>query len=754
MAYKIQTKRSETRICSYSNSKLMRKGYERTRPESISLKYYFHVCFRRGFKFLNTARLSAIFVALITCACAKPSIQLSQAADQNVLLITIDTLRADALGCDGGPARTPNIDALAAAGLRFSFAHSQAVVTLPSHASILTGLYPFQHGYRQNSGYRLTPGVQTLAARLKASGFQTGAFVGAFPLDARFGLTPGFDVYDGRFDNVGSGAEFLLPERPATVVVSRATEWIRGTHQKWFAWVHVYEPHAPYRPPPPFDREYASQPYYGEVAEVDRALAPLLDLARNSASTGRPTLVILTGDHGEALGDHGETTHGLFAYEATLRIPLIIAETGTQRHSSFAFKETPEVSDQPARHVDIVPTILDVLAMPVPADLPGHSLRTRADRDGGAGRASYFEAMESMIDFGFAPLDGVLVGRDKYIQLPIPELYDLKTDRAEATNLVDRSAERARTLSARLSDFHASRPASPRAEAPEVDARLRALGYVSGSAPLKPKYAERDDPKRLIAIDRLMKEAVALDEEGSVKEAMGRYREILSQRPDMMAASRHLAFDHWRIGELPPAIDSLRAALGAGPPTVGAQVQLGTYLAEAGHSAEAIEILRLAAAAEPDLDAWNALGIAYARGGQPAQALTTFARSLEIDPGNAMTYENIGTVHLQAGRLADAKRAFERATASNPDSSQAHAGLAVVALKSGDRKTAIAEWTRSVQLQPSNFDAVYTLGMQLLEDGQTEAARRYLTQFIQHAPRGQYGADIDKVSALLARLKP
>src|SRR4029453_17999983 len=154
--------------------------------------------------------------------------------------------------------------------------------------------------------------------------FATAAFVGAFPLDARFGLTPGFDVYDGRFDDAGGGGVFLLPERPATAVVARASEWINSQGSgKWFTWVHVFDPHAPYRPPSPFDSEYSGRPYYGEIAAVDRALGPLLDFARNSP---RPTLVVLTGDHGEALGDHGETTHGLFAYEATLHVPLIVAE--------------------------------------------------------------------------------------------------------------------------------------------------------------------------------------------------------------------------------------------------------------------------------------------------------------------------------------------------------------------------------------------------------------------------------------------
>jgi arylsulfatase A-like enzyme/tetratricopeptide (TPR) repeat protein len=733
------------------------RGYERRRIDATTLGYYSAVSRVRCFKILDAAALSVFFVALGVSACAKKSLDFAQASDRNVLLITIDTLRGDALGCDGGPARTPNIDALAAGGVRFSFAHAQAVVTLPSHASILTGLYPFQHGYRENSGYRLTPGVQTLASRLKSVGFSTGAFVAAFPLDARFGLTPGFDTYDGRFDDVGSGAEFLLPERAAPVVVDRAVRWIQQRNDRWFAWVHLYDPHAPYRPPPPFDREYAAQPYYGEVAAADLALGPLLAAAR---AASRSTLVVLTGDHGESLGEHGELTHGLFAYESTLRVPLIIAElggaggTGTSGGSPRPGPFGPgEASDQPARHVDIAPTLLDALGIPVPSELPGHTLRTRADRDSGASRASYFEAMESMLDFGFAPLDGVLVGREKYIRLPLPELYDLGADRGETSNLVDRAAERGRVLAARLSDFHATAPGAPQPESADVAARLRALGYVSGSAAPKSHYGEQDDPKRLVEIDRLMHEAVALDDEGKLADGIARYRRILSTRPDMMAASRHLAFDLWRVGDLPAAIGALRDAFGASPPTAGARIQLGTYLGEAGRTGEAIALLTQAVETEPNLDALNALGIAYARSGRAAEALSVFRRSLEIDPGNAMTFENIGAVHLDAGRLPDAKHAFEQAIASNAESSQGHAGLAMVAIRQGDRKTAIARWERAVALQPSNFDALYDLCVQLAQDGQLAASRKYMEQFVRTAPRGQYGKDIDKLSALLAHLR-
>jgi tetratricopeptide (TPR) repeat protein len=400
-----------------------------------------------------------------------------------------------------------------------------------------------------------------------------------------------------------------------------------------------------------------------------------------------------------------------------------------------------------------VPTILDALAMALPPELPGHSLRTRADRDGGAARASYFEAMESMLDFGFAPLDGVLAGREKYIRLPVPELYDLGADQAEGTNLVDRAGERARVLASRLNDFHASPPGTPQPESPEVIARLRALGYVSGSAAPKARYTEQDDPKRLVDIDRLMHEGVALDDEGKLGDGIARYRQILAKRPDMMAASRHLAFDLWRVGDLPGAVAALRDAFKVSPSTAGAKIQLGTYLSEAGETAPAIELLREAVTAEPTLDALNALGIAYARHGRAGDALSTFARSLEIDPGSAMTFENIGAVHLDAGRLADAKRAFEQAIASNAESSQAHSGLAMVAIRQGDRKTAIARWERAVALQPSNFDALYDLSVQLAQDGQLPAAKRYMEQFVRTAPRGQYAKDIDKMTSALAHLR-
>jgi tetratricopeptide (TPR) repeat protein len=593
--------------------------------------------------------------------------------------------------------------------------------------------------------------MPTLATLLKAQGFATAAFVGAFPLDARFGLTPGFDVYDGRFDDL-SGGGFIIAERPATRVVDAANAWIRAQSGRWFTWVHVYEPHAPYRPPPPFDKEYANRPYFGEVAAVDAALGSLFDLVRASP---RPTLAILTGDHGEALGDHGETTHGLFAYESTLRVPLIITELaphGSDRRATLSESRRPEISDAPARHVDILPTVLDALQIAAPPDLPGHSLRRSIDRSGAAERASYFEAMSPMLDYGWAPLTGVLSGREKYIDLPLTELYDLAADPGEHTNLSVRAPERQRALSARLAAFNASLPAASGSTDPEVARRLQSLGYVSGGAAPKTHFTEADDPKRLVEVDQWMHDAVARDDDGHTREAIEVYRWVLAKRPDMMAASRHVAFDYWRTGDAASAIAALRAALRAGP-TPGAQVQLGTYLTETGHAGDALALLQQAAAADPNLDALNALGIAYARSGKSAEALATFARSLQIDPDNAMTHENIGAISLDAGRLAEARGEFEHALRANPMSAQGHAGLAMVAIRQGDRASAIASWKRAVTLDPTNFDALYDLGIQLVKGGQLADARPYLEQFVRTAPSSLYAKDIRDVSALLAKMR-
>ncbi|MCY4123027.1 MAG: sulfatase-like hydrolase/transferase [Acidobacteria bacterium] len=663
-------------------------------------------------------------------------------ADQNVLLVTIDTLRADALGSYGGPAATPNLDRLASSGARFDFAHAHAVVTLPSHASILTGVYPFEHGIHDNAGYRLPEDRLTLAAMLRAEGFATGAFVGAFPLDSQFGLDNGFDVYDDRFGYAEGPSDFTIAERPAEAVVETARTWIESQAGPWFAWVHLFDPHAVYAPPPPFDTRYAASPYHGEVAYTDHALGPLLDTARGD---GRPTLVVVTADHGEALGEHGERTHGLFAYEATLRVPLILA----QLRGSDEAGDAGVVSADPVRHVDIVPSILDALVLPAPPALPGRSLLDPAPED--SEPLTYFEALSASLNRGWAPLRGVLAGRDKYIDLPLPELYDLQTDLAESNNLVTGRAGRARELQTLLADLPVSDPLDRRiAETAAVVERLRSLGYVGGAAPAREAYTAEDDPKQLAHLDAAIHRGVDLYQRGRSREAMEVYREVIAERPELELAHRHLAFLHWSLGEVDEAIATLTRARDAGIASPALAGQLGIYLAESGAADEAVPLLEALVAGErPDLDPLNALGIAYARHGDDDRALETFERVLALDRDSAMALENMGAVHVRRGDDAAARDAFERAVALAPRSSRAHAGLGVVQLRSGDRSAALGSWTRAVELDPANFDALFNLATELVNVGDLVAARPYLQQFVRTAPPAFYGEDIRRLAGLL-----
>ena len=663
-------------------------------------------------------------------------------ADQNVLLVTIDTLRADALGSYGGPAATPNLDRLAASGARFDFAHAHAVVTLPSHASILTGVYPFEHGIHDNAGYRLPEDRLTLAAMLRAEGFATGAFVGAFPLDSQFGLDNGFDVYDDRFGYAEGPSDFTIAERPAEAVVDTARTWIESQAGPWFAWVHLFDPHAAYAPPPPFDARYAASPYHGEVAYTDHALGPLLDTARGD---GRPTLVVVTADHGEALGEHGERTHGLFAYEATLRVPLILA----QLRGSDDAGDAGVVSADPVRHVDIVPSVLDALVLPAPPALPGRSLLDPAPED--SEPLTYFEALSASLNRGWAPLRGVLAGRDKYIDLPLAELYDLQTDLTESNNLVTGRAGRARELQTLLADLPASDPLDRRiAETTEVVERLRSLGYIGGAAPVKETYTADDDPKQLAHLDDAIHRGVDLYQRGRSREAMQVYREVIAERSELELAHRHLAFLHWSLGEVDEAIATLTRARDAGIASPALAGQLGIYLAESGAADEAVPLLEALVLGErPDLDPLNALGIAYARHGDDDRALETFERVLALDRDSAMALENMGAVHVRRGDHAAARTAFERAVALAPRSSRAHAGLGVVRLRSGDRSAALASWTRAVELDPANFDALFNLATELVNVGDLVAARPYLEQFVRTAPPAFYGEDIRRLAGLL-----
>ncbi|HEX9304251.1 MAG TPA: sulfatase-like hydrolase/transferase [Thermoanaerobaculia bacterium] len=677
-------------------------------------------------------------LALITsdAGCRKtPERPLPAVSNPDVVLITIDTLRYDALGFTGNArVATPNLDRVAREGIVFSNAHAHNVMTLPSHVNILTGLYPYQHGVRNNQGFRLAPRIPTLATFLKARGYATGAFIGAFPLDARFGLSRDFDVYDQRYPQGANEYDFAVAERSGQEVVAAARQWRTSVRGPSLLWVHLYDCHSPYRPPAPFDQQYAGDPYLGEVAGVDAALEPLLADLRTGASGAR--LLIVTSDHGEALGDHGEKAHGLFAYETTLHVPLLLWNPGVL---------PPRVEKRLARHVDIVPTVLDALGVPPPKNLPGVSLLQPAP----SAETSYFEALTACLERGWAPLRGAIDGRYKFIDLPIPELYDLAIDLQESRNIIRERADVVRRLQTVIpSEVVPPVPAAPSAQ--EV-ARLRSLGYIGGGAPTRTRYGPEDDPKRLVDIDSDLQKVVELYQRRELREAIDLSSQIVRRRPTMQTGYEFLSFLQGEAGDDAAAIRTLEEAKRRDLLAENLISRLGLLYSENGRHREALSVLEpLATSQNPDV--LNGLGIALAGAGKTREALEAFHRALEVDPRDAMAYQNIGITQLHHGKLSEALASFDAAFAINDRLPRAWNGRGVALKESGRPEEAIQAWKHAVELDPQQFDALFNLGVVALERRDTDLARSSLSQFVNRAPPARFGEDIARARVMLARL--
>lgn len=613
-------------------------------------------------------------------------------------------------------------------------------MTLPSHTNILTGLLPFQHGVRENSGFRLPDGVPTLATRLSDRGYTTGAFVSAFPLDSRFGLARGFSVYDDRYGKGTDTGKFQFPERPGTETVSRALRWWRALpHGKRFLWVHVFEPHAPYTPPPPFDAEYADAPYLGEVAAADAALAPLIDEIL-SAPPGS-VLAFLTGDHGESLGEHGELTHGLFAYDATLRVPLVVVGP----------RLPPGRDARLAGHIDIVPTVLDALGPPADPKLPGRSLIGPDE----AGRTLYFESLSANLNRGWAPLTGVLRGGLKYIDLPIRELYDLPTDPEELANLAAVRDADVRSL-ARVLPQEAKEP--PRRETPsrEEIAQLRALGYLASASPpaARRTYTEADDPKRLIAVDQALHHVVDRYQHGKMTEAVAEAERLVAGHPNFPLGIEYLAFMYQQSDRLNDAARVLKAYFAR--PTAAREAhealraRWGMVLSEMGRPKEAVAVLR-PLAASTDCDSLDALGIALADAGDFAASRAAFGRALTLDPSDPRALESLGIVALREKRPEEARAFFRKALAVNPKLPGSLNGLGTAEAALGNVDAALEAWNQALIIDPNDLEALYNYGTAAARAGRPEAAaalRRYLAE----APPARFARERAEVQALLRSL--
>jgi Flp pilus assembly protein TadD len=571
--------------------------------------------------------------------------------------------------------------------------------------------------------------------------------VSAFPLDSRFGLGRGFDEYDDRFADAARPA-FLVQERSGAETVASARRWIESqASAPWFCWVHIYEPHYPHAPPEPFASRFPNDAYHGDVSAGDAALEPLLAPILSARRDGR-ALVVLTSDHGESLGEHGEATHGVFAYEAALKVPLIIYQPRLFR---------PSVIDTPARHIDLLPTILDAVSLSSPSGLPGRSLLPAlAGSPVSADAPTYFEALSASLNRGWAPLDGIILAETKYIELPIPELYDLQTDPHERNNLALAQPSRVDEMRARLRELRGPRAhVTPRTETAETRERLRSLGYVAaGTKASAVRFSEADDPKLLIAYDTRLQEIVGQYLAGDLHGALARCRALMKERPDMPLTLFHLAHLEKESGNLREGIQALRKAVALVPDNTETVAMLGAFLTQDGQAAEAVALLDpFARGQNADVDVLTARAIALAKLGRFDEALSDLSRAQAQDASNARLFVDTGTIHLMAGDRARARQAWQTALQINPILARAHSSLGVMDIEEGRPTNARDHWKAATTLDPREHLTILALGLSFAQGGRKAEARACLEFFVAHAPPSQFGRELDRARSVLATLR-
>ncbi|MCY3970313.1 MAG: sulfatase-like hydrolase/transferase [Acidobacteria bacterium] len=682
-------------------------------------------------------------------------------------MITIDTLRADALGFAGNPlAETPHLDGLAAAGWVFERAHGHSVMTLPSHASLLTGLLPYEHGVRDNAGFVLPDRVPTAAEAFEEAGFRTAAFVAAFPLDARYGLDRGFEVYDDSYPE-GATRGFSVAERSGAEVIAGAAAWWREHEgERRFLWVHLYEPHAPYEPPEPFaDRFAGGNAYLGEVAAADAYVGRLLDdIAPPGARSG--VLVAVTSDHGEALGDHGEDTHGLFAYEATLAVPLVLWSEAL---------DTARV-DALVRHIDVLPTMLEAAGLPI-SSMPGIAGRSlwRAPSGGetasggvgavGGSSATYFEALHTNLQRGWAPLRGVIAPVTsesnergprlmKYVDLPLPELYDLEADPAEAQNLHASEEVLGARLAVHLPAESEWPPAVGAVSEDELRA-LRSLGYMSSSSVgvrLPRNYGEEDDPKKLVELDGLIQDYSEAYRDARLDRAEALSREMIRRRPQMGLGYFNLAQTLLDLGRIEEALDVMIDAERRQLASLPLQRQLALTLVQVGRHRDAVRLMeRHGGSGDPDT--LNVLGLVLAEAGETARARAVLLRSLGADERNPEARQNLALTALYESDWPLGEREARIALGLNSGLSLAWNYLGIALYNQRRMDEAIDALQQSVELDPGDLDVLYNLGTVAAGQGRLEVAKPVLERFLREATapaqRGRYAAEVRIVRSLL-----
>ena len=610
------------------------------------------------------------------------------------MLATIDTLPANRVGCYGCPnVRTPALDRLARHGIQVRDAISPAPLTAPSHTTILTGLDPPRHGVRENAMFRLADSVATVA-ELLPEGVPTGAFVGAFPVASRFGLAQGFDVYD---DDLGTGtAELESPEaeRTGDRVLASFQEWLRSRDERkpFFAWVHFYDPHYPYRAPEPFASRFGPDSYAGEIAYTDSLVGDLLKSVPPSA------LVAVVGDHGEGLGEHLEATHSLLVYNSTIGVPMILAGPGIPAGRSIATI---------ARTIDLAATILDYLGLP-PALGSGRSLRGSIEGRDGPSRTAYAESLYGFHNLGFSPLYALETGRYRFIDAPRRELYDLDRDPGEARDVLQEERSVSRELFRTLTELRASLETGGSAELTlddETREKLASLGYLPSRAPGKIAGEGLPDPKDQMTLFHRLQEAQ----------------------------------DRRQRNDCPGVLEALGTLRGTGPPVPLVHELLASCYLESGQWETAAVVAKEALARGFESAVFHRdLGVAALRMGKPLDAEREFRLALALEETSVATRHNLGDALRAQRRDEEATRAYRDALALNPRYVYSWNGLGMSLARAGRSASAIEAFRKVVELDPSEPGGLFNLAVQLDRTGAREEALALYRRFLEIASDAKF----------------
>jgi arylsulfatase A-like enzyme/Tfp pilus assembly protein PilF len=652
----------------------------------------------------------------------------------NVLLITLDTLRADHVGAYGSRnAKTPAIDSLAARGVRFEHAMSAVPLTLPSHATILSGLLPPHHGLRNNGAGVFPADRQTLATLFSANGYRTAAFIAAFVLDRRFGLQRGFDVYDDEIPRDPALGDRLEAERRGDEVARRAIEWLgRNDERPFFAWVHLYDAHFPY-----------AGGYDAEVAFVDAQVKALLDEVDRLGQRDR-TIVIVAGDHGEALGEHGELTHGLLLYEPSLRVPFIVAAPGLL---------DPRVVTTPVGLADLAPTLAGLTGLALRGD--GRDLADALRRGEEPPQADLYAETEYPALYGWSPLAAMRRGKHKYIASPDPELFDLAADPHETRNILRDERRVMRALDAQVKALRATAAPVP-AGAPDAEtmARLASLGYVGGAVPAR-TGADRPDPKRMVSLFRRFEEATWATTDRRLDEAAATLEDLVRSDPANPVFRASLARVERQRGGMKRAVELYREAVAYAPGDARAWYDLASAFGDAGDMKHAAEAAREALKRDAkSADAHNVLGIVDLSEGNPGGAMEEFRRAIAIDPRNPRAYNNIGNVARALRRSAEAEEAYRKALELAPAYADPLNGLGALEIDRDRHREALAYFDRALQLDPRHLEARLNRAVALQLSGDLRgAAEEYRTFLEQSSDVPAFAAQREGARAMLRRLQ-